>query len=141
MDIEERITDFTTDELMAVVAVATNKKAESAWVDTYLRSVAGLLDKNPSTYKQFGVYWWQVKAMMIARGFGKPEWDADDIPSGMLQRIGYGSDALNLAAAHAYSEYVFSHLANESNVHSHTIGDSAEDIQVWDDDLEIKMLR
>ena len=32
-------------------------------------------------------------------------------------------------------------LANESNVHSHTIGDSAEDIQVWDDDLEIKMLR
>lgn len=139
MDIE-KIEDFTADELSAVVAVATKKQTESAWIEAYLKSVSSLLGKSPGTYRHYGAYWWQIKSMMIARGIGNTEWSADSIPSDMLQRTDCGSDALNLAAAHSYSEYVFDKLANESNVHSHTVGDSAEDIQVWDDDLEVRMI-
>lgn len=136
----EKITDFTAEQLSKVITEATKGTTKYRWITEYLWTLSKLLDKSPGAYRQFGAYWWPVKRMMIRREVGVHDWSESDIPP-MIDRVSFGDDALDMAAAHSYSEYAFDNLANESNVHSHTVGDGTEDVQVWDDDLEIRMIR
>ena len=129
-----RITDFSTEALAPVIAEATQNQTPEQWASKYLASIAILLKRSPRSYRAYGAFWWPLREELSKRDlfFFEEKSDPD-----LVGQVDYGDVALNVAAAHAYSEWSHQQLANQSNVHRHAISEGESiDYRLWDDELE-----
>ena len=86
-----------TDTLQPLIDDA--RKSGGDWLTQYLVGLVALIKKDPLRYRTFGPYWWLVKQAMIAHdmlNFGS------EIDREWFERLDYGNNELNIAAAWVY---------------------------------------
>lgn len=106
-----------------------------SWETKFVSSMVDFLAKNPLRYRGFGPYWWLVKQAIIEHGetrFG------DEVDNEIVEALDYGERAINLIAAHAYSESMFD-LGNmtESRHSMATTDGESVDFIIADDEMEL----
>ena len=55
-------------ELIELYQDAMEDQTEEQFQTRFLASVIAMINKNPLWYRAYGVYWWQVKQLLINRG-------------------------------------------------------------------------
>jgi hypothetical protein len=107
----------------------------ASWELKFIKSLNGFLEKNPLRYRGYGPYWWLVKQALIEHGINQ---FGDELDNAAAESMDYGNRAINLVAAHAYSEITFDQGLMTSNSHQMetTDGESIEYI-VADDEMEM----
>ena len=109
----------------------SKNKTNSMDIPTALRNILMFLQRDPSNYKKFGVYWWAVKAALKQAGYTerlyllknyRDEEQASRIPAGDLPTT----------LQRAIAEWRFN--AGFGRLDGAVEDDDGEIMTVWDDD-------
>lgn len=87
---------------------AFEKKVQVTPGESYVRKaalgIASMLEKDPSIYKTFGVYWWAIKAAIKKYYSGKAWFTGDYFDQLMYERAWHGSQFRTVLAGAIYQE-------------------------------------
>lgn len=129
----ERIRLYEQADLNKVVAEGakgfTNK---SVWINKMVSSFAGIVRRRPVAYRNFGPFWWPLKAMMIKSG--EMEGAAPD-PDAVAQAT-TGSPEGDIAAAWLMQEYRAQNLLTGNTFTVDTVGGDTVEYLLQDDEME-----
>lgn len=86
----------------------------------FLAGVKATLTANPKLYRQYGLYWWPLKLLLIESGF---DLFGSEIDEYTALSLSYSTDELTCAACYTYAEREFlmgnmysnSHIVNLNN--------------------------
>ena len=85
---------------------------QQQWVTKMLGSFAAMVRRRPMAYRAFGPFWWPIKRLMIEAG----EFHGELPDHAEVESITFGSAALDVAAAWAYSEYAIDNQIEGNNL-------------------------
>lgn len=130
-----RIKKPSETDLQPLLDEATENQSVAQYTETYLKTVAELLKRNPLHYRSYGPYWWLMKKALIDSGIGAFEDPVTDLE--MVEATEYPSLEHSLLACWAYSESQHDQMAQNSNTHIMELDDdSLVEYALEDSELE-----
>lgn len=126
-----KVSLYEVENLDQVIGIATQNQSEEEWIEKGLKGIAGLVSRDPIEYRTFGIYWWPVKAALVARNL-----IAGTVDAGELEKTDTGELRHNLAGALMFHEHCTNTFINDNKLTvSNGDGESEEYILV-DEELE-----
>jgi len=120
---------FKKEYLKAQLIKVTANQSESEYVEKMVRNTASAIKRDPLSYRQYGVYWWTLKALMIE---SKVNWISEAVDVEGIEIADTGNKALNLIAgwltARSKPDY--------SPYSTITVGEVDSEYFVYDEEME-----
>jgi hypothetical protein len=127
----------TVEQLQPLIDEMLSELDEQAIIQRHVRSIAGILDKTPEYYRNYGVYWWALKALMIEHGANL----GDEREEVTREHCDYENKVALLAAAWAYSQDVIESGNINTTIHTYWIGeDETMEYALEDMDMEARRI-
>ncbi len=129
------ITDIqipTADQLAPLALEALADTNKQAFVNSHVDGITQMLKESPLSYRNYGAWWWSVKALLKANGV---DFGDDDEPV-TREHFHYDNSVLLLCAAWAYSNHIMDMGYTYQSIHLFDGEEETLEYSIEDTDME-----
>ncbi len=128
----------TTEDLQPLVdEMLSGGLDEETLILQHVAGIASILETKPEYYRNYGIYWWSVKALLIEYGYNL----GDEVEDVTKEHCSFDSNLTLLSAAWAYCQDVIESGRIYSSLHTYWLDDEESlEYPLEDMDMEARFI-